>query len=44
LGVAAGVIMALTGIMLLPGVLAITGGVLSGRKPASESVTAAIEQ
>jgi len=43
-GVAGGVIMALTGIMLLPGVLAITGGVFSGRKPASESGTAAIEQ
>ena len=36
--------MALTGIMLLPGLLAITGGVFSGRKPAIESVTAAIEQ
>jgi hypothetical protein len=43
-GVAGGVMMALTGIMLLPGVLAITGGVLSGRKPASESSTAAIVQ
>jgi hypothetical protein len=43
-GVAGGVIMALTGHMLLPGVLAITGGVFSGRKPASESGTAAIEQ
>jgi len=40
LGVAGGVIMALTGIMLLPGVLAIIGGVLSGREPASESGTA----
>ena len=39
-GVAGGVMMALTGIMLLPGVLAIIGGVLSGRKPASESSTA----
>jgi len=44
LGVAGGVIMALTGFMLLPGALAIIGGVLSGRKPASESSTAAIEQ
>jgi F0F1-type ATP synthase assembly protein I len=44
LGVAGGIIMALTGIMLLPGALAITGGVLSGRKPAAESSTAAIEQ
>jgi hypothetical protein len=42
LGVAGGVIMALTGHMLLPGVLAITGGVLSGRKPDSESGTATI--
>jgi hypothetical protein len=43
-GVAGGVIMALTGIMLLPGALAIIGGVLSGRKPASESSTVAIGQ
>jgi hypothetical protein len=43
-GVAGGVMMALTGIMLLPGVLAIIGGVFSGRKPASEPSTAAIEQ
>ena len=43
-GVAGGVIMALTGHMLLPGVLAITGGVFSGRKPASESSTAELEQ
>jgi len=43
-GVAGGVMMALTGIMLLPGTLAIIGGVLSGRKPASESSTAEIEQ
>jgi hypothetical protein len=42
-GVAGGVMMALTGIMLLPGALAIIGGVLSGRKPASEASTAAIE-
>jgi len=44
LGVAGGVIMALTGVMLLPGVLAIIGGVLSARKPTNESSTAAIEQ
>jgi len=44
LGMAGGVIMALTGHMLLPGVLAIIGGVFSGRKPAIESSTAAIEQ
>ena len=43
-GVAGGVLMALTGVMLLPGALAITGGVLSGRKPASESSTAEIGQ
>ena len=42
LGVAGGVIMALTGIMLLPGALAIIGGVLSGRKPATEPSTAEI--
>jgi hypothetical protein len=44
LGMAGGVIMALTGIMLLPGVLAIIGGVFSGRKPATEPSTAEIEQ
>jgi hypothetical protein len=44
LGVAGGVIMALTGHMLLPGALAIIGGVFSGRKPASETGTAEIEQ
>ena len=43
-GVAGGVIMALTGLMLLPGALAITGGVFSGRKPASEPSTAEIGQ
>ena len=43
-GVAGGVLMALTGIMLLPGLLAIIGGVFSGREPTSESGTAAIEQ
>jgi len=43
-GVAGGVIMALTGVMLLPGVLAIIGGVFSARKPVSESSTAEIEQ
>ena len=36
--------MALTGIMLLPGALAIIGGVLSRRKPASEPSTAEIGQ
>jgi hypothetical protein len=44
LGVAGGVIMALTGHMLLPGVLAIIGGVFSGRKPADESSAAETEQ
>jgi len=44
LGVAGGMLMALTGFMLLPGALAITGGVFSGRKPATESSTAEIEQ
>ena len=43
-GLAGGVSMALTGIMLLPGVLAIIGGVLSGRKPASEPSTAVVGQ
>jgi hypothetical protein len=43
-GMAGGIIMALTGVMLLPGVLAIIGGVFSGRKPASEPSTAAIAQ
>jgi hypothetical protein len=37
LGVAGGVIMALTGIMLLPGALAIIGGVFNRRRPANES-------
>jgi len=44
LGVAGGVIMALTGIMLLPGALAIIGGVFSGREPATEPGTAEIGQ
>jgi len=43
-GVAGGAMMALTGVMLLPGVLAIVGGVFSGRKSANESSTAEIEQ
>ena len=43
-GVVGGVMMALTGLMLLPGALAITGGVLSRRKPASESGAAEIGQ
>ncbi len=41
-GVVGGVMMTLTGIMMLPGILAIIGGVLSGRKPATESSTAEI--
>ena len=41
-GLAAGVIMALTGVMLLPGLLAIVGGVLSRRNRATESATAEI--
>ena len=41
-GVAGGVLMALTGIMLFPGVLAIIGGVLSKRKSAIEPSTAEI--
>jgi hypothetical protein len=44
LGVAGGVMMAVTGHMLLPGLLAIIGGVFSGRKPVTESSTAEIEQ
>lgn len=44
LGMAGGVIMALTGHMLLPGILAIIGGVFGGRKHADVSDTAAIEQ
>jgi hypothetical protein len=43
-GVAGGVLMALTGIMLLPGVLAIIGGVFSGRQPATEPGTVAVGQ
>jgi len=43
-GLAGGVMMVLTGIMLFPGVLAIIGGVLSGRKAATETRTGAIEQ
>jgi len=43
-GVVGGVLMALTGIMLFPGALAITGGVLSRRRPASEPATAETEQ
>jgi len=43
-GMAGGVLMALTGIMLLPGALAITGGVLSGREPAIEPGTATVAQ
>jgi hypothetical protein len=36
-GVAGGVLMALTGFMLFPGILAIIGGVFSGRQPTTES-------
>jgi hypothetical protein len=43
-GVAGGVMMALTGIMLLPGALAIIGGVFSGRKPVAEPSTTEIGQ
>jgi hypothetical protein len=43
-GLAGGIMMAVTGIMLLPGILAIIGGVLSRRKPATEPATAAIAQ
>jgi len=43
-GVSGGALMALTGIMLLPGALAIIGGVYSGRKPANEPVAPAIAQ
>lgn len=43
-GVAGGVLMALTGIMLLPGALAITGGVLSRRKPTTNPSTVQIGQ
>jgi hypothetical protein len=42
-GLAAGIIMALTGVMLLPGVLAIIGGVISRSKPVAESSTAETE-
>jgi len=42
-GVAGGVMMALTGIMLLPGLLAIIGGVLSRRKPTTEFSTVETE-
>jgi hypothetical protein len=43
-GVSGGIMMALTGIMLFPGALAITGRVLSRRRPATESSTAEIGQ
>jgi hypothetical protein len=42
-GVAGGVLMALTGILLLPSALAITGGVLSHRESIIEPSSAAIE-
>jgi len=41
-GLAGGVIMVGTGLMLVPGVIAITGGVLSRHKPTTESSTTAI--
>jgi hypothetical protein len=44
LGVAGGVIMALTGVMLLPGGLAIIGAVFSRQKPTTEPVTALTAQ
>jgi hypothetical protein len=44
LGVAGGIMMALTGFMLLPGALAIIGGVFSGRKPVVEPSTAETTQ
>ena len=43
-GVAGGVLMALTGFMLLPGALAITGGVFSGQTLTDESSTIEIVQ
>jgi hypothetical protein len=43
-GLSGGIMMTVTGIMLLPGALAITGGVLSRRKPACERSTATTEQ
>jgi hypothetical protein len=43
-GVAGGVMMVLAGIMLLPGVLAIIGGVFSRRKAATEPSVGAVEQ
>jgi hypothetical protein len=43
-GVAGGIMMALTGIILFPGVLAIIGGVVSRRKPTIESSNAEIVQ
>jgi hypothetical protein len=43
LSVAGGVIMAMTAILLFPGLLAIVGGVFSARKPANKSGTPAIE-
>jgi hypothetical protein len=43
-GVAGGVLMALTGIMLLPGALAITGGVFSRHRPTTQPSAPAIAQ
>ena len=44
LSVAGGICMALTGMMLLPGVLAIIGGILSRREHASEPTVPAVQQ
>jgi hypothetical protein len=43
-GMAGGIIMGLTGVMMLPGVLAIIGGVFSARKRISDPSTAETEQ
>jgi hypothetical protein len=43
-GVAGGVMMAVTGIMLFPGVLAVIGAVLSRQKPATEPAAGAVAQ
>ena len=43
-GVVGGIVMAVTGFMLLPGLLAIGGAALSRRKPNGETSTAAIQQ
>lgn len=43
-GVAGGILMAVTGFMLLPGLLAIAGGALSRQRNPAEHATAAIQQ